>query len=57
MLTRANLLTSKTTPGTSRYYVSDGAEQFAENAHSYLGYELNTNQSTVELIDLNELLG
>jgi glutamate racemase len=55
MLTAENLLTARTTPGKTRYYVSDGAEQFAENAHAYLGYELNAKQSTVELIDLDDL--
>jgi glutamate racemase len=55
MLTAANLLTAKTTPGANKFYVSDGAEHFAENAHAYLGYELNAKQNTVELIDLDIL--
>ncbi|MDR0987530.1 MAG: glutamate racemase [Ruminococcus sp.] len=54
MLTKANLLTDKATPGTSRYYVSDSTEQFIENAHSYLGEDLNARQSIVELANIEE---
>jgi glutamate racemase len=54
MLTKANLLTEKQTPGTSRYYVSDSTEQFMENAHSYLGEDLNARHSIVELVNIED---
>jgi glutamate racemase len=54
MLTKANLLTEKQTPGTSRYYVSDSTEQFIENAHSYLGEDLNARKSIVELVNIED---
>jgi glutamate racemase len=50
MLAKADLLTDKQTLGTSRYFVSDSTEQFIENAHSYLGEDLNARISTVSLV-------
>ncbi|MGN1101902.1 MAG: glutamate racemase, partial [Huintestinicola sp.] len=52
-LTGKELLTDRTEHGTNSYYSSDSAEMFAENAHAFLGEELN---GTVTTVDINELV-
>lgn len=52
-LTGKELLTDRTERGTNSYFSSDSAEMFAENAHAFLGEEIN---GTVTAVDINELI-
>ena len=54
-LTGRELLTDRTEKGTNTYYSSDSIEMFEENAHAFLGEEINGTVIKTELEELTSL--
>lgn len=54
-LTGKDMLTESTEKGTNTYYSSDSAEMFEENAHAFLGEEINGKVFQAELEELASL--